>query len=157
MSISNVYYHLTDSVKMLLQARDIEPKLTKMDGNGGFDLYADIPEPITIDMLDRALIPTGVYFAPEALIHADVRATSGLRNKYGVYTSLGLIDNIYRGNIGAILHNISRVPFTINPGDKIGQLVFWREVEVNPVEVAKHDLPATVRGELGFGGQSGVR
>lgn len=151
--MTNVNYTLSSS--MLARGFILEKNVE----NGGFDLRADIDEPITLHMLDRALIPTGLLLAPEELgIHSDVRPTSGLPNKHGVMPVLGLIDWGYRGELKINLINLSREKFTINPGDKIAQVVFFREEQINPcfISQGKFKEMSTERGKKGFGGQSGV-
>ena len=115
------------------------------------DLKADIQEPVVLNPLERALIPTGLYLALPDGTEAQVRPRSGLAAKFGVsvLNAPGTIDADYRGEVKVILVNLSNEPFTVNPGERIAQLVVARyeKVEWDEVEV----LDETERGEGGFG------
>ena len=119
--------------------------------SAGMDLKADIQEAVTLEPLKRAMIPTGLSIALPKGFEAQVRPRSGLAAKHGitVLNSPGTVDADYRGEIKVILVNLSDTPFTINPGERIAQMVIarheqaeWEEVEV---------LDETGRGEGGFG------
>lgn len=119
--------------------------------SAGMDLKADIAEPITLKPLERAMVPTGIYIALPDGTEAQVRPRSGLAAKFGisVLNAPGTIDADYRGEVKVILVNLSNEPFTINPGERIAQMVVARyeKVEWDEVEV----LDDTERGEGGFG------
>lgn len=121
------------------------------DKSAGMDLKANIDEPITLGSLERAMVPTGLYIALPDGTEAQVRPRSGLAAKFGisVLNSPGTIDADYRGEIKVILVNLSKEPFTINPGERIAQLVVakYEKVEWEDVDV----LDETQRGEGGFG------
>ena len=119
--------------------------------SAGMALKADSTEPVELAPLQRAMIPTGLSIALPQGTEAQVRPRSGLAAKYGVtvLNSPGTIDADYRGEIKVILVNLSDRPFTVNPGERIAQLVMakyesvtWDEVEI---------LDETARGEGGFG------
>ena len=119
--------------------------------SAGMDLKADIPEPIVLAPLERAMIPTGLFIALPDGTEAQVSPRSGLAAKFGisVLNSPGTIDADYRGEIKVILVNLSNEPFTVNPGERIAQMVVakYEKVEWNEVEL----LDETQRGEGGFG------
>lgn len=119
--------------------------------SAGMDLKADLKEPVVLESLQRAIIPTGLYIALPEGTEAQVRPRSGLAAKYGltVLNAPGTIDVDYRGEIKVILANLSSEPFVVNPGERIAQLVVARyeRVEWDEVEV----LDETDRGEGGFG------
>lgn len=119
--------------------------------SAGMDLKADITRPVVLDPLERAMIPTGLFIALPDGTEAQVRPRSGLAAKHGisVLNSPGTIDADYRGEIKVILVNLSNEPFTVNPGERIAQLVVARyeKVEWDEVEV----LDETERGTGGFG------
>lgn len=119
--------------------------------SAGMDLRASIDEPITLQPLERKLIPTGLRIALPAGYEAQVRPRSGLALKKGVtvLNSPGTIDADYRGEIGIILINLSQEPFVIQDGERIAQMVIARheQPEWEPVEV----LDDTERGAGGFG------
>lgn len=126
------------------------------DGAAGMDLRADIKEAIVLKPLERKLIPTGIHISLPKGYEAQVRARSGLAIKHGItcLNGIGTVDEDFRGNIGAILVNFSSEDFTINPGDRIAQLVIqkYEKVEWTSVE----ELDDTERGERGYG-HSGVK
>ena len=106
---------------------------------------------MTLEPLDRALIPTGLYFAIPAGYEVQIRPRSGLAMKHGitVLNTPGTIDSDYRGEIRVALINLSREPFTIEPGERICQMVLARYEQVEWVETEQ--LDDTDRGEGGFG------
>lgn len=114
------------------------------------DLTANIEEPVTLASLERALIPTGLYAAIPVGYEAQIRPRSGLALKHGVslVNAPGTIDADYRGEIGVIVINLGREPFTINDGERIAQMVVAKHETVEWQEVA--DLDATQR-QGGFG------
>ena len=120
-------------------------------GSAGLDLRAALEEPVTLEPLDRALIPTGLYFAIPAGYEVQIRPRSGLAMKHGitVLNTPGTIDSDYRGEIRVALINLSREPFTIEPGERICQMVLTRYEQVEWVEAEQ--LDDTDRGEGGFG------
>lgn len=120
-------------------------------GSAGLDLRAALDEPVTLEPLDRALIPTGLYFAIPAGYEVQIRPRSGLAIKHGitVLNTPGTIDSDYRGEIRVALINLSREPFTIEPGERICQMVLARYEQVEWIETDQ--LDDTDRGEGGFG------
>ena len=120
-------------------------------GPAGLDPRAALKEPVTLEPLDRALIPTGLYFAIPAGYEVQIRPRSGLAMKHGitVLNTPGTIDSDYRGEIRVALINLSREPFTIEPGERICQMVLARYEQVEWVEAEQ--LDDTDRGEGGFG------
>ncbi len=119
--------------------------------SAGMDLRAAIDQSITLQPLERALVPTGLYVALPAGYEMQVRPRSGLAAKHGitVLNSPGTIDADYRGEIKVILVNLSNSPFEIVPGERIAQAVVAAHatVEWNQVD----SLEDTQRGAGGFG------
>ena len=119
--------------------------------SAGMDLKANIDEAITLAPLQRAMVPTGLYIALPEGTEAQIRPRSGLAAKHGitVLNTPGTIDADYRGEIKVILVNLSNEAFTINPGERIAQMVVARYEKVVWDEVAT--LDDTERGAGGFG------
>lgn len=124
--------------------------------SAGLDLRANISDAVTLRPLERRLIPTGLYIALPEGFEAQVRPRSGLALKHGitVLNSPGTIDADYRGELMVLLVNLSNDDFTVNPGERIAQMVIarhetaiWEQVDV---------LDATERGEGGYG-HTGVK
>ncbi len=117
----------------------------------GMDLYAFLESPVTLDSLERKIIPTGLSIELPQGYEAQVRPRSGLAIKNGitVLNSPGTIDADYRGEVGVILINLSREPLTIHDGERIAQMVIARHecAEWEPVE----SLSDSERGSGGFG------
>ena len=115
------------------------------------DIRAHIPAPVTLRPLERSLIPTGLYMQLPEGYEAQVRPRSGLAIKHGItcLNSPGTIDADYRGEIKVILINLSNEPHTIQPGDRIAQLVIQRVEQIEWIEVA--EIATTGRGAGGFG------
>ncbi len=119
--------------------------------SAGMDLKANIEEAIVLEPLQRAMVPTGLYIALPEGTEAQIRPRSGLAAKHGVtvLNTPGTIDADYRGEIKVILVNLSNEAFTINPGERIAQMVVARYEKVEWEEV--DTLDATERGAGGFG------
>ena len=119
--------------------------------SAGVDLKANISESLTLQPLQRALVPTGLHIALPAGFEAQVRPRSGLAAKHGitVLNTPGTVDADYRGEIKVILVNLSGEPFEIVPGERIAQMVIARHEQVEWEQV--QELDATERGAGGFG------
>ena len=124
--------------------------------SAGVDLRASIPEGIVLEPLARVMVPTGLYLEIPAGYEAQVRPRSGLAAKKGVtvLNSPGTIDADYRGEVRVILVNLSSEPFTVEPGERIAQMVFTRHEQVQWEEVDV--LEESERGAGGFG-STGVK
>ena len=117
----------------------------------GYDLYACIDEPVAIAPYQTVKIGTGLSFQLPDNIAALIFARSGLATKHGLRPAncVGLCDPDYRGEYIVALHNDSDIPYKINPGDRIAQVVF---VEYNaPKFDVVNELDDSNRGEGGFG------
>ena len=121
------------------------------DQSAGMDLRANLDQPVTLQPMERRLVPTGLFIALPKGYEAQVRPRSGLAIKRGVtvLNSPGTIDADYRGEVCVILINLSQEPFVVNDGERIAQLVVARheQAQWTPVEV----LDETERGSGGFG------
>lgn len=119
--------------------------------SAGLDLRANLEEGITLQPMERRLVPTGLSIALPEGYEAQVRPRSGLALKHGItlLNTPGTIDADYRGEIGMIMVNLSDTPFNIADGDRIAQLVIARyeQAEWEAVEA----LDSTERGDGGFG------
>lgn len=117
----------------------------------GMDVRARLSEPVVLKPLQRALIPTGLFIELPHGYECQMRPRSGLALKSGIslVNTPGTVDSDYRGEIGAILINLSDTDFTISDGDRICQMVIttYTRAEWEPVE----RLDRTVRGDGGFG------
>ena len=119
--------------------------------SAGLDLRANLDTPITLQPLQRCLVPTGLFMALPAGYEAQVRPRSGLAIKKGitVLNSPGTIDADYRGEICIILANLSVEPFIIEDGERIAQMVIARHEQAEWEET--DTLDDTERGTGGFG------
>lgn len=119
--------------------------------SAGMDLRANLDAPITLQPLQRALIPTGLRMALPAGYEAQIRPRSGLALKHGItlLNTPGTIDADYRGEIGIIMINLGQEPFVVNDGERIAQMVIARYEQAEFTEVTV--LDETERGEGGFG------
>lgn len=121
-------------------------------GSAGLDLYACVDEPITLNGGDKAVIPTGIAIGLDDPHYAAfVYARSGLAIKHGIglLNSVGVIDSDYRGEICVGVINQLKEPYTIEPFERIAQMVI-KPVEL-PDLVEVDDLDETDRGAGGFG------
>ena len=117
----------------------------------GMDIRCNIAEAITLQPMERKLIPTGLYIELPAGFEAQIRPRSGLALKRGltVLNTPGTIDADYRGEVGVILINLSGEAQTIEPGERICQMVIAKHEQPELVEVK--ELSETERGAGGFG------
>jgi dUTP pyrophosphatase len=119
--------------------------------SAGMDIKANLEQPITLQPMERCLVPTGLYMAIPVGYEAQVRPRSGLAIKKGitVLNSPGTVDADYRGEVGVVLVNLSKEPFVIEDGERIAQMVIARHEQPQWEEV--DTLDDTERGAGGFG------
>ena len=149
---------MNTNVKVLL-SRGMTMPAYATEGAAAVDMRAAIDEgtTVTIQPGERAMIPTGMAISLEnANVVAILAARSGLAVKSGINLAngIGVIDSDYRGEICVGLYNSSNVPFTVNRGDRIAQLLFMPVYVANLIEAAS--LDETARGAGGFG-STGVK
>lgn len=143
----------------ILRVKLLRPGLTAAphyasEGAAGLDLSAAIEAPLEIPPGGHVAVPTGISIALPAGYEGQVRPRSGLAARHGVaiLNAPGTIDADYRGEVSVLLVNLGREIYTINPGDRIAQLVVAPVVRVT-VEIAPQggELNRTTRGAGGFG------
>ena len=122
----------------------------------GMDVRAANEQPIKIDPLQRAIVPTGRFLEIPAGYEVQVRPRSGLAAKKGitVLNAPGTIDADYRGEVCVILVNLSSEPFVVEKGERIAQLVLSRHECIEWDEC--RSLSESERGDGGFG-STGVK
>ena len=137
-------------IKIINKSNNQNPSY-QTSGSSGMDLRAFIPSQITLHPGARLLVPTGIFLEIPEQYEAQIRSRSGLALKKGitVLNSPGTIDADYRGEIGVILFNSSKIPFQINPSDRIAQLVFTSIIKANWENSV--ELKTTKRSSGGFG------
>jgi len=121
------------------------------EGSAGMDLRANLDQPITLQSLERTLIPTGLFIELPDGYEAQIRPRSGLAIKQGItcLNSPGTIDSDYRGELKVILINLSNEPQLLSHGDRIAQMVISSVDKANLILV--QEINSTSRGEGGFG------
>ena len=124
--------------------------------SAGLDLRANLDAPVTLQPMQRHLIPTGLHIALPAGFEAQVRPRSGLALRHGitVLNSPGTIDADYRGEVMVLLVKLGQEPFVVNDGERIAQLIVARYEQVTLVPADSLDI--TERGEGGYG-HTGVK
>ena len=137
-------------LKIINKSKNALPKYESAQA-AGMDIRCNIDEPLTLQPMERRLIPTGLYIELPASYEAQIRPRSGLALKRGltVLNTPGTIDADYRGEVGVILINLSGEAQTIEPGERICQMVIARHETPEIVEV--EELTDTERGAGGFG------
>jgi dUTP pyrophosphatase len=120
-------------------------------GSSGMDIRANLEHPITLQSLERVLIPTGLFVELPMEYEAQIRPRSGLAIRQGItcLNTPGTIDSDYRGEIKIILINLSGEEQVIQSGDRIAQMIIQKVERGKLVEVKK--LAVTQRNEGGFG------
>lgn len=141
-------------IELIIEADDksLIPKQAT-SGSAGFDLRSTIS--MELKPMERKLIPTGIRAVIPEGYNGEIRPRSGLANKFGitVLNSPGTIDSDYRGEIKALLINLSSETYMINKGDRIAQLVIAPILIPHIKEVSKDEFDkiTTNRGDGGFG------
>ena len=142
-------------LKIVKKSKNPLPRYERAQA-AGMDIRCNIEAAITLQPLERKLIPTGLFIELPAGYEAQIRPRSGLALKRGltVLNTPGTIDADYRGEVGVILINLSGEAQTIEPGERICQMVIAKHESPEVVEVT--ELSETERGAGGFG-HSGVK
>ncbi len=120
-------------------------------GASGMDIRANLDEAITLEPMERTLIPTGLFIELPAGYEVQIRPRSGLAVKQGItcLNTPGTIDADYRGEIKIILINLSAESQVIHPGDRIAQMVLQSVEKIS--WVITKQIEATKRNAGGFG------
>lgn len=141
-------------IKIINKSKHTLPEYETLH-SAGMDLRANIDSPVTLEPLERVLIPTGIFIELPVGYEAQIRPRSGLAIKYGISlaNAPGTIDSDYRGEIKAIVVNLSNTPFVINDGERICQMVIARYERVS--WIVTDQLSETGRGSGGFGHTGG--
>jgi len=121
------------------------------EGAAGMDLCAAIESPVTLKPLERQLIPTGIKIELKRGFEAQVRPRSGISIKHGItlVNCVGTIDEDYRGEVCVPVINLSNTEYTIQPQERIAQMIIAK-VERAKIEVVQ-SLSETARAAGGFG------
>lgn len=124
-------------------------------GSAGMDIRVWLDEPVTLQPMERRLMPTGLFMALPVGYEAQIRPRSGLAIKRGLslVNTPGTIDSDYRGEVMVPLINLSTEPQTINDGERIAQMVIAKYEQISWEAV--EELSETGRGSGGFG-HSGI-
>lgn len=138
-------------VKKLPHGLDLPLPVYGSSEAAGCDLLAAVTDSLTLAPGEKAIVPTGLSIALPAGYEAQVRPRSGLAAKHAVTVANapGTVDSDYRGEVGVILINLGKEPFTIDRGMRIAQMVVAPVLHVAWEET--DDLDATERGTGGFG------
>lgn len=125
-------------------------------GSAGMDVQAAIERSLVLQPLERALIPTGLVMSLPEGYECQIRARSGLAIKHGIALAngVGTIDSDYRHEVKVALVNLSQEPFTIQPGDRIAQLLI---APVTRIQWLETDAIVAVDGRNGGFGSTGLQ
>jgi dUTP pyrophosphatase len=120
-------------------------------GASGMDIRAWLPAPVTLQPMERKLIPTGLFIALPIGFEAQIRPRSGLAIKRGLslVNTPGTIDSDYRGELMVPIINLSTEPQEINDGERIAQMIVAKYEQV--AWQVTEELETTTRGAGGFG------
>lgn len=140
----------TVSVNIINQSSNELPAYAT-EGSAGMDLRANLDQPVTLQSLERRLIPTGLFIELPDGYEAQIRPRSGMAIKQGItcLNSPGTIDSDYRGELKVILINLSNEPQLLSHGDRIAQMVISSVDKASLILVEQ--INSTQRGEGGFG------
>jgi dUTP pyrophosphatase len=137
-------------VKIINQSANALPQYETV-GSAGMDIRANIENAITLQPLERVLVPTGLFIELPQGYEAQIRPRSGLAAKkgLGIPNSPGTIDSDYRGEIKVILINLSNEPQTIEPAERVAQMVIATYEQIS--WELSDALSDSERGAGGFG------
>ena len=137
-------------IKIVNKSKHALPEY-KTKASAGVDIRANLDQVVTLQPLDRALIPTGLFIELPEGYEAQIRPRSGLalNEGLGILNSPGTLDADYRGEIGVIVVNLSNKLITIEDGERICQMVINKIEQAEWMEV--EELSDTERGKGGFG------
>ena len=138
------------TVKVINKSGNALPSYAS-EAAAGMDVRAEIPQAIKIGPLERVIVPTGLFMEIPVGYEVQVRPRSGLAAKHGitVLNSPGTIDADYRGELKVILVNLSNEAFSIEPGERIAQIVLARHEVIEWEQT--DELSESERGAGGFG------
>lgn len=138
-------------VKRLSHSDGLEAPCYMSEGAAGMDLRAAVKESVTLEPGKWKMIPTGLAISLPQGYEAQIRPRSGLAAKNGItcLNSPGTIDSDYRGEISIILINLSDIPFVIERGMRIAQMIISEVTQA--IFEFEEELDVTVRGGGGFG------
>lgn len=120
----------------------------------GMDLTNVLDAPLTLNPGDRAKVPTGLIMVLPKGYEGQVRPRSGLAAKHGITLTncVGTVDSDYRGEICCLMINLGKEPYTIQPGERIAQLVIAPVLNTETEFIDKvPEERETNRGSGGFG------
>ena len=137
-------------VKIVNQGKHALPEYATNQA-AGMDLRANIDAPVTLQPLERTLVPTGLFIELPKGYEAQIRPRSGLAFKNGitVLNSPGTIDADYRGEIKVLLVNLSNIAFIINDGERVAQMIIAQHESISWELTSS--LEESTRGVGGFG------
>jgi dUTP pyrophosphatase len=145
---------------MVVEIKVMDPQVlmhgipsTESLGAAGYDLRANLKEPIIIQPQTTVKIPTGVAIGiKDRSCAAFIFARSGLAANFSItlQNGVGVIDSDYQGELQVLLRNEGFDPYRVNPSDRIAQLVFMK-VEHPMIAIVQQFTTSSVRGEAGFG------
>lgn len=138
------------NVRIVNQSNNPLP-IYKTKGSSGMDIMAFLESPLTLQPLERTLVPTGLYIELQEGYEVQLRPRSGMAIKHGIslVNAVGTIDSDYRGEIKIPAINLSNEAYTIHSGDRIAQMIVAEYERVEWIEVDV--LDETERGSGGFG------
>lgn len=137
------------TLKIVRTRENIPVPKYALPGDAGFDLY--VGERIVLAPMERASVNTGYQMEiPEGYV-GIIYEKSGLSFKHGIITYGNVIDSGYRGEVKVGVFNLSKEPYTFEPGHKVAQMIIHSYEEVNFKEVKEGELSVSERGQRGFG------
>ena len=121
------------------------------DGAAAMDLHACLDAPLTLAPGERKMVPSGIAVAiPDGHVGIiAIRSSMGAKHGINMANSIGVIDSDYRGPLSMCIVNLSDTPYTIEPGDRVAQLMILPVAR--PALKLVEELPQTERGQGGFG------
>lgn len=135
----------------IINKSDLKLPKYETSGSAGMDLLANVETPMTLEPMERKLIPTGLFIEIPEGYEGQVRPRSGLAIKHGItlINCVGTIDSDYRGELCIPMVNLGSEAFEIKKGDRVAQLVICQYKRVELVDV--EEITESERGHGGFG------
>ena len=139
------------NVKIITKDPTLLPKYQTI-GAAGMDIHSNNSDPLVMKPGQRVLVPSGLYIELPVGVEAQIRPRSGLALKHGitVLNSPATIDSDYRGEYLVLLINHGQESYTIQPGDRIAQVIFAK-YETVEWQIVSEIIESSTRSKKGFG------
>ena len=153
MSLFQLFFRKKPIIKIILLDKLAQIPKKQSSEAAGYDLYARMNTPITINSMERVIIPTGLLLIIPKGYLVSIRPRSGLALQYGISlpNTPGTIDSDYQGELKILMINLGLEPFTVHDNMRIAQMLVEKSLDVQFKITNDYNPSTTDRGSSGFG------